>query len=146
MAGGVEIGLALDGVYLAVDNHALAVEGDRIDIDVRLREALGFGAGVAGAAVAGGVGGGHVEAHGYFTLGNLEGLFGGRGLFAGYGVGRRGGGPVVNHDSGAAAGGEQAKAQHKRKSDGKRFLHFVFLLYSTYIYRLIPLDVRRLLG
>ena len=122
-AAGVEVGLALDGVYLAVNNDALAVDGDGVDVHVGLGQAVGIRARAGRTAVSGGVGGSHVEAQGQFSLGDLCGI---AGLTAGsrFGVCARRGGAVLHH--GHAAASQQAYAQKQRKYNCCQLFHFVF--------------------
>ena len=126
-AGGVEAGLALYRVNLAVNYHALAVERYGVDIDVRLGETVGLGAGAGRAAVAGGVGGFHVEAQGQLAFGDFNSS--GNLSLSGVGAGRglRGGtyraGPCPLHH-GYAAAGQQADAQKQREKYCCQLLHF----------------------
>ena len=122
-AAGVEVGLALDGVYLAVNNDALAVNGDGVDVHVGLGQAVGIRARAGRTAVSGGVGGSHVESQGQFALGDLCSI---AGFTAGsrFDVCARRGGAVLHH--GHAAAGQQADAQEQRKYDCCQLLHFVY--------------------
>ena len=121
VAGSVEVGLGLDGVNLAVDNDALAVDGYGVDVDVRLGETVGLGGGVGGAAVAEGQGRLHVKAHGYLAGGNLKRLAGGGLLRSGLRSGL-----YYLHDRNSAAG-QQADAEQQGKCDCGQLLHFVYL-------------------
>ena len=116
-AGGIELGLALDGVDLAVDDNALAVDGDGVDVDVRLSEAVAVRAGVVGAAVALVIFGGHVEAQRQFSLRHDE--ISGRSLrLARCGRNRQ-------LDNGDSAAGKHADTQKQSKCDRSQLLHFV---------------------
>ena len=72
-AAGVKLCLRLDGVYLAVNYHAFAVDGDSVDVDVRLGKAVAISARGMRAAVARVVARRHVESHSQFALGYFKG-------------------------------------------------------------------------
>ena len=121
LAGGVKVHLALNGVYLAVDYHALAVYSDGVDVHVRLGQSVGLRRRVGGAAVPKGQVSYHVEAQGQLALRDLDRLAA-RSLLLGRGAhGSLAG--VLDH--GDAAAGQQTDAEKQRKYDCSQLLHYV---------------------
>ena len=122
-AAGVKLCLRLDGVYLAVNYHAFAVDGDSVDVDVRLGKAVAVSARGMRAAVARVVARSHVESHSQFALGYFK-VSGRRRLGCRLHVRGAAGGRVL--DNGYSAASQQADAHEQRKYGCCQLLHFVY--------------------